>query len=157
MTALENLLDQAFAALKKYKELMEAQVGGILNKGKCKPYSPQEHDGLAAWCEQAAARQLEAHFASHGGDARDQDLKALAGVYGPEWADAVLSSTAAKKGERVIGDTEGEGAEEGGGPCGHCGQPAAKRCGQCQKAWYCGRDCQVAAWKRHRRACRPAL
>jgi hypothetical protein len=118
---------------------------------------PQAEAARAAWCEQAAARQLEAHFASHGGDARDQDLKALAGVYGPEWADAVLSSTAAKKGERVIGDTEGEGAEEGGGPCGHCGQPAAKRCGQCQKAWYCGRDCQVAAWKRHRRACRPAL
>ena len=42
--------------------------------------------------------------------------------------------------------------------CFHCGKAGAKcSCGQCHRAFYCGRDCQRADWKRHKRACRAAV
>ena len=38
--------------------------------------------------------------------------------------------------------------------CDHCGLPGAKsRCSQCQSSFYCGKECQVAAWKSHKKAC----
>lgn len=46
--------------------------------------------------------------------------------------------------------------------CGSCGkweqQSDVKflRCSRCMFAYYCGRDCQVADWKRHRETCKPS-
>jgi len=37
--------------------------------------------------------------------------------------------------------------------CDHCGAPGTKRCGGCRAAAYCGRECQRAAWQRHKTAC----
>jgi zinc finger MYND domain-containing protein 10 len=115
-------------------------------------------EARVGWCAAVAERQLREHFAAPGGDARDEDLKALAAVYGPEWVDAVLATTSA--GAAAIVDTEEperererEGQRQEEGACGHCGKAAAKRCGRCQQAWYCGRACQAAAWTRHRKAC----
>lgn len=38
--------------------------------------------------------------------------------------------------------------------CAHCGTPGAdKKCARCKTVEYCGRDCQVADWKAHKRVC----
>ncbi|XP_054274099.1 zinc finger MYND domain-containing protein 10-like [Macrosteles quadrilineatus] len=37
--------------------------------------------------------------------------------------------------------------------CANCGQPAARRCSRCKAAWYCGRECQVKQWEKHKIAC----
>lgn len=37
--------------------------------------------------------------------------------------------------------------------CARCGQPAEKRCSRCKNEWYCGRECQVAAWEGHKVVC----
>jgi len=37
--------------------------------------------------------------------------------------------------------------------CAVCGEPAEKRCSKCKMEWYCGRKCQVAAWKKHKPFC----
>lgn len=39
--------------------------------------------------------------------------------------------------------------------CAHCGlKGAAKRCARCHMAWYCNKECQVAAWRGHREHCK---
>jgi hypothetical protein len=39
--------------------------------------------------------------------------------------------------------------------CAHCGKQGddLKRCVTCKKVWYCGKECQQAGWKGHKRAC----
>lgn len=37
--------------------------------------------------------------------------------------------------------------------CVACGKPARKKCAQCLMARYCGMQCHVADWKRHKQAC----
>uniref|UniRef100_UPI00398E7404 zinc finger MYND domain-containing protein 10 isoform X2 n=1 Tax=Pristiophorus japonicus TaxID=55135 RepID=UPI00398E7404 len=37
--------------------------------------------------------------------------------------------------------------------CGFCGGEAVKRCSRCRVEWYCGRDCQVKHWSKHKKAC----
>lgn len=34
-----------------------------------------------------------------------------------------------------------------------CGKPAAKRCSRCKSEWYCGRECQVRSWQKHKDLC----
>jgi len=43
--------------------------------------------------------------------------------------------------------------------CAFCGKPgkALKRCSICKHVWYCGAECQNAAWKGHKKTCRPPL
>jgi len=43
-------------------------------------------------------------------------------------------------------------------PCAHCGKGNApqKRCSRCLSVVYCGRECQVAHWKAHKKACKAA-
>jgi hypothetical protein len=45
------------------------------------------------------------------------------------------------------------GDEAGAGACDICGDIATMRCGQCRRAWYCGPNCQHAAWGGHKSAC----
>ncbi|XP_052260834.1 zinc finger MYND domain-containing protein 10-like isoform X2 [Dreissena polymorpha] len=37
--------------------------------------------------------------------------------------------------------------------CARCGEDASKRCSRCQNEWYCGRECQVSHWSKHKQAC----
>ncbi|CAH8669292.1 unnamed protein product [Heterobilharzia americana] len=37
--------------------------------------------------------------------------------------------------------------------CPTCGEVASKRCSRCRQEWYCGRECQVEHWPRHKKAC----
>ena len=37
--------------------------------------------------------------------------------------------------------------------CGKCGKLATQRCSRCKTEWYCGRECQVQAWKSHKDVC----
>ncbi|XP_043934101.1 zinc finger MYND domain-containing protein 10 [Protopterus annectens] len=37
--------------------------------------------------------------------------------------------------------------------CGYCGAEGSKRCSRCQTEWYCGRQCQVQHWQKHKQAC----
>jgi len=43
-------------------------------------------------------------------------------------------------------------------PCAHCGKQLAsmKRCSRCLSVVYCGRTCQLADWKAHKKACKTA-
>ena len=43
--------------------------------------------------------------------------------------------------------------------CAHCGKQCAvlKRCSTCKEIWYCGAECQQAAWKGHKKSCAPPL
>lgn len=46
-------------------------------------------------------------------------------------------------------------AAEGQHGCAHCGaSPATKRCSVCKQEWYCSRECQLAAWKGHKKHCK---
>ena len=38
--------------------------------------------------------------------------------------------------------------------CENCGEGAAKRCSSCQTSWYCGRECQVKHWPKHKEPCK---
>ena len=42
--------------------------------------------------------------------------------------------------------------------CAHCDKKSAslQTCSRCHKAQYCGRDCQKAAWKTHKKDCSPS-
>jgi hypothetical protein len=37
--------------------------------------------------------------------------------------------------------------------CAKCGTMATQRCSRCKNEWYCGRPCQVKAWKAHKPVC----
>ena len=37
--------------------------------------------------------------------------------------------------------------------CAACGEVATNRCSRCKNEWYCGRPCQVKAWKDHKAFC----
>jgi hypothetical protein len=37
--------------------------------------------------------------------------------------------------------------------CALCGQLATKRCSRCRIEWYCGRECQVKHWSKHKQTC----
>ena len=37
--------------------------------------------------------------------------------------------------------------------CGQCGKEAKNRCSKCKHEWYCGRECQMKAWKGHKKLC----
>mmetsp|Transcript_16687 Transcript_16687/g.24674 ORF Transcript_16687/g.24674 Transcript_16687/m.24674 type:complete len:87 (+) Transcript_16687:182-442(+) len=44
--------------------------------------------------------------------------------------------------------------------CDHCGKMQSllnkklKECTRCEVIFYCGRDCQKAAWKKHKKVCK---
>ncbi|CAG2066925.1 unnamed protein product, partial [Timema podura] len=37
--------------------------------------------------------------------------------------------------------------------CVTCGDQGVKRCSRCKTAWYCGRECQVKNWPKHKKIC----
>uniref|UniRef100_A0A1B6L3R0 MYND-type domain-containing protein n=1 Tax=Graphocephala atropunctata TaxID=36148 RepID=A0A1B6L3R0_9HEMI len=37
--------------------------------------------------------------------------------------------------------------------CSSCGDPAVSRCSRCKSEWYCGRECQVKMWNKHKSLC----
>ncbi|KAJ8047698.1 Zinc finger MYND domain-containing protein 10 [Holothuria leucospilota] len=37
--------------------------------------------------------------------------------------------------------------------CALCGDAASKRCSRCKNEWYCGRECQVKHWSKHKAVC----
>ncbi|KAK6630044.1 hypothetical protein RUM44_005442 [Polyplax serrata] len=37
--------------------------------------------------------------------------------------------------------------------CAACGDSASKRCSKCRNEWYCGRECQVKRWPKHKLVC----
>ncbi|CAD0107439.1 unnamed protein product [Aureobasidium uvarum] len=65
-----------------------------------------------------------------------------------------VSSTMAAVMKALDLDQEPETA--GGTDCDHCGsdKPGLKVCARCEKAKYCNRACQEAAWKTHKKVCK---
>lgn len=64
---------------------------------------------------------------------RNKDIARLASTYNLENFDEVLEDP----------------------KCALCGSPATNRCSKCKMEWYCGRECQVAAWKKyHKEICK---
>ncbi|KAJ0171510.1 hypothetical protein K1T71_013060 [Dendrolimus kikuchii] len=41
----------------------------------------------------------------------------------------------------------------GGAKCAKCGENATKKCSRCKTEWYCGRECQVQQWPKHKELC----
>lgn len=43
--------------------------------------------------------------------------------------------------------------------CAACGKAGSvvklSSCTQCRKVWYCGKECQVSDWRRHKKECKP--
>ena len=69
-------------------------------------------------------------------------------------ADRPLTKTAAK------GKDDSKGKKGGStSVCFHCGKSGAKlrSCGQCHRAYYCDRECQLKDWERHKPACVAAV
>ena len=75
----------------------------------------------------------------------------------------ILAAAAAAKAADAGSDTDdADDADDDGDdasaaashPCGFCGKAAAtKKCSKCMQAYYCARDCQVKAWKTHKKSC----
>eukprot|EP00742_Colponemidia_sp_Colp-10_P004995 GILJ01005336.1.p1 GENE.GILJ01005336.1~~GILJ01005336.1.p1 ORF type:complete len:492 (+),score=87.18 GILJ01005336.1:40-1515(+) len=64
-------------------------------------------------------------------ETRREDLERLAGIYNLNSIDELLEQPR----------------------CQVCGRAAANRCSKCKTEWYCGRECQVKAWKQHKPIC----
>lgn len=58
-----------------------------------------------------------------------------------------------KGSERVKEEEQEQGRIYGKMDCDICGKGDAKRCKGCGTVAYCGRECQSAGWKKHRREC----
>ncbi|KAL0811990.1 hypothetical protein ABMA28_009388 [Loxostege sticticalis] len=43
--------------------------------------------------------------------------------------------------------------DSGGAKCAKCGDKASKKCSRCKSEWYCGRECQVQQWPKHKEIC----
>ncbi|XP_026746197.1 zinc finger MYND domain-containing protein 10-like [Trichoplusia ni] len=43
--------------------------------------------------------------------------------------------------------------DSGGAKCAKCGDKATKKCSRCKTEWYCGRECQVQQWPKHKEIC----
>ncbi|XP_026750576.1 zinc finger MYND domain-containing protein 10 [Galleria mellonella] len=43
--------------------------------------------------------------------------------------------------------------DSGGAKCARCGDAASKKCSRCKTEWYCGRECQVQQWPKHKELC----
>ncbi|CAH2231901.1 zinc finger MYND domain-containing protein 10 [Pararge aegeria] len=43
--------------------------------------------------------------------------------------------------------------DSGGAKCAKCGDKASKKCSRCKTEWYCGRECQVQQWPKHKEIC----
>ncbi|XP_068625210.1 zinc finger MYND domain-containing protein 10 [Battus philenor] len=43
--------------------------------------------------------------------------------------------------------------DSGGAKCAKCGDKANKKCSRCKSEWYCGRECQVQQWPKHKEIC----
>ncbi|XP_026332713.1 zinc finger MYND domain-containing protein 10 [Hyposmocoma kahamanoa] len=43
--------------------------------------------------------------------------------------------------------------DSGGAKCARCGEKASKKCSRCKSEWYCGRECQVQQWAKHKELC----
>ncbi|XP_075985801.1 zinc finger MYND-type containing 10 [Anticarsia gemmatalis] len=43
--------------------------------------------------------------------------------------------------------------DSGGAKCAKCGDKATKKCSRCKSEWYCGRECQVQQWPKHKELC----
>ncbi|XP_023947226.2 zinc finger MYND domain-containing protein 10 [Bicyclus anynana] len=43
--------------------------------------------------------------------------------------------------------------DSGGAKCAKCGDKASKKCSRCKSEWYCGRECQVQQWPKHKDIC----
>ncbi|OWR42439.1 zinc finger MYND domain-containing protein 10 [Danaus plexippus plexippus] len=43
--------------------------------------------------------------------------------------------------------------DSGGAKCAKCGDKASKKCSRCKTEWYCGRECQVKQWPKHKDIC----
>ncbi|XP_049880056.1 zinc finger MYND domain-containing protein 10 [Pectinophora gossypiella] len=43
--------------------------------------------------------------------------------------------------------------DSGGAKCAKCGEKASKKCSRCKTEWYCGRECQVQQWPKHKDLC----
>jgi HEAT repeat protein len=66
----------------------------------------------------------------------------------------IVSAVFTMSGESVRDPGGGGG---GAGACDVCGGPATSRCARCRGVWYCGPQCQRAAWGAHKSACAAAV
>mmetsp|Transcript_16405 Transcript_16405/g.40438 ORF Transcript_16405/g.40438 Transcript_16405/m.40438 type:complete len:576 (+) Transcript_16405:161-1888(+) len=77
-----------------------------------------------------AKKQLEIHFTMDHKSTMEQ-MKTLAELYGGGAMEALTEDP----------------------KCARCGKPATNRCSNCRQEWYCGRKCQLKAWKKHKKVC----
>ena len=81
---------------------------------------------------------------------RGQDFAAIAEAF---LSDCYSASSAASVQSLAESLLAGAGLAGGVPVCAMCGCEADKRCSLCAEVWYCGRECQVAAWKTHKPHC----
>ena len=81
---------------------------------------------------------------------RNQNFAAIADAF---LSDSFADSSAASVQSLADSLLAGAGLSSGVPTCAVCGCEADKRCSLCAEVWYCGRECQVAAWKSHKPQC----
>lgn len=133
----EILLDQlpAMTALHVYIERLSIMEPPQAKKDLVLEQIPECRDSILQKYDKRwaaiAKQQAEKYF-----DPDDGVVKSLA----KRWADTYSMD--------ALGTLTGDPPT-----CAMCGEVAAKRCSRCQNEWYCGRECQVKHWPRHKKGC----
>jgi len=122
----ETLMDQIPNLALMLRSLEELSILNVQTQAKGNPFIVQQVPEIRVGLTQGrdwkeiAAHQLEHYFLA--GDATAQeDMKAMAELYGQSQVEGLLD----------------------GFKCEKCQKEAAKRCSRCKLVWYCSKECQV--------------
>jgi hypothetical protein len=95
------------------------------------PVSFGDTEAVRGWGQRMATAALAGPLARGDGSRGRRDMEAMSAVYDLDLLEETLEPP----------------------KCAECGNAAVKRCSRCKIEWYCGRKCQVKAWKKHKKMC----
>ncbi|CAH8575489.1 unnamed protein product [Schistosoma turkestanicum] len=70
-----------------------------------------------------------------------------------QWTDTFSEENLSQLLSSSLGNLADDNPQYPAPRCPTCGEIASKRCSRCRQEWYCGRECQVRHWPKHKKAC----